>query len=121
MDKLSSEQAQAILGQIPGVIRGLVAERDFWQKEAQARMQRDDVEKVASAMHAKGISQDVSYSDLVEQLEKSAAAGELDTVRRAVDLVGPNMGEKIASLSSDDGGSQSGASSFEQFIMGGVG
>lgn len=120
MKKLSSEQVQQVLGQVPGVIRKLAEERDFWKKEANARMRRDEAEKVAQAMHEKGIS-DVPFKDLVDQLEKAAEAGRLDKIAEAVDLVGPNMGEKIASLSNDNTRISGGSSEFERFILGDVG
>lgn len=120
-EKLSSAQVQEVLGSVPGVIRGLVEERNFWRKEAQVRMRQDEAEKVATAMHDKGISTDVSYDDLVNQLEKAAETGKLEKIAEAVDLVGPNMGQKIASLTDDTGRSQGGSTEFERFIMGGVG
>ena len=121
MKKLSAEQVQSVIGQVPGVLRKLASERDFWRDKAMAGMQRDEAEKVAHAMHEKGISADVDFKDLVAQLEKAAEAGRLEKIAEAVDLVGPNMGQKIASLSGDDGPAQGGSSQFEQFILGGVG
>lgn len=120
MNKVSSAQVQAVIGAVPGVIRGLAEERDFWRKEAQSRMRRDDAEKVASAMHDKGIQMDVPFEQLVDSLEKAASYGKLEQIAEAVDLVGPNMGEKIASLS-DGGHLQGGVSAFERFILGDVG
>ena len=119
--KMSAEQVQAVFSQVPGTIRKLAEERDFWKKEAQARMQKDEAEKVAHAMHEKGISVDVPFRDLVEQLEKAAESGKLEKIAEAVDLVGPNMGQKIASLTNDEGHAQGGSSAFEQFLLGGVG
>lgn len=121
MNKLSSEQVQQVLGQVPDTLRKLAAERDFWRTEAQARMQRDEAEKVAAAMHEKGISTDVPFKDLVDQLEKAASAGRLEKIAEAVELVGPNMSEKIASLTNDEGKVSGGTSEFERFILGGVG
>ncbi len=120
MKKLSAEQVQQVLGHVPGTLRKLAAERDFWKKEAQARIQKDECEKVAQMMHDKGIS-DAPIEQLVEQLEKAASAGRLEKIAEAVELVGPNMGQKIASLTNDEGHAQGGSSSFEQFILGGIG
>lgn len=121
MKKLSSEQMQQVLSQVPGTIRKLAEERDFWKKEAQARMQRDEAEKVASAMHEKGIQADVPFAQLVDQLEKAAQSGRLEKIAEAVDLVGPNMGEKIAQLTGDENAIAGDSSQFERFILGGVG
>jgi hypothetical protein len=121
MKKLSAEQVQLVLSQVPETLRKLAAERDFWKKEAQARMQREEAEKVAHAMHEKGISLDVPIKDLVDQLEKAAASGRLEKIAEAVDLVGPNMGQKIAHLTSDEGHTSGGPSEFERFILGGIG
>lgn len=121
MKKLSSEQMQQVLGQVPGVIRALAEERDFWKKEAQVHMHRDEAEKVATAMHDKGIQADVPYKDLVDQLEKAAQGGRLEKIAEAVDLVGPNMGQKIASLTGDEGTNPVSSTEFERFILGGVG
>lgn len=120
MKKLSSEEMQQVLGQVPGVIRSLAEERDFWRKEAQARMQRDEAEKVATAMIDKGIS-DTPFADLVDQLEKAAQNGRLEKIAEAVDLVGPNMGQKIASLTGDGERLNGGSTELERFILGGVG
>lgn len=121
MKKLSAEQVQSVLSQVPGTLRKLAAERDFWKKEAESRMQRDEAEKVAHAMHEKGISVDVPINELVEQLEKAAQSGRLEKIAEAVDLVGPNMGQKIASLTNDENHTSGGSSEFERFLLGGVG
>ena len=123
MNKLSSDQIQHVLEAVPGTLRSLAGERDYWKKEAQSRMRRDEAEKVARAMHDKGISVDTPIDALVEQLEKAAQAGKLEKIAEAVEMVGPNMGDKIAHLTGDDSTQASGGSSheFERFILGGVG
>jgi hypothetical protein len=123
MDKLSSDQLQQVLDAVPGTLRSLAAERDYWKKEAQVRMLREDAEKVAHAMHEKGINTDVSIDSLVEKLEKAAAEGKLGQIADAVDMVGPDMGLKIASLTNDGSSVASGVvqNELERFIMGGVG
>ncbi len=120
MKKLSAEQMQQVFGQVPGTLRKLAAERDFWKKEAQGRIQTDECEKVARQMLDKGIS-DAPLNELVEQLEKAAASGRLEKIAEAVELVGPNMGQKIASLTNDDGQVSGASSEFERFLMGGIG
>jgi hypothetical protein len=122
MNKISSQQIQEVLAAVPETLRKLASERDYWRKEAQTRIHRDEAEKVAHAMHEKGID-DTPIDELVARLEKAASTGQLDKVAAAVDLVGPNMGQKIAQLTGDDSTRVSSVSNneFERFILGGVG
>lgn len=119
--KISAAQVQQVLSQVPDTLRKLASERDFWKNEATSRMQRDEVMKVASAMHDKGINLDVAYEDLVANLEKAASAGQLDKIAMAIDLTGPNMAEKIATLTGDESAVTNGGTMLESYIMGGVG
>lgn len=123
MHKLSSDQLQQVLDAVPGTLRKLAAERDYWRTEAQTRMVHEDAEKVAHAMHEKGINVDVPINDLIETLEKAAAQGKLEKIADAVDMVGPDMGQKIASLTGDEStaASEQTNSGFERYLMGGVG
>lgn len=121
MNKLSAEQINQVFSQVPGTLRKLAAERDFWKQEAETRMQHDEATKVASMMHEKGINADVPIKDLIEQLEKAASNGRLPQIAEAVEMVGPDMGTKIASLTNDENRAQGGSSAFESFILGGVG
>lgn len=122
MQKISSQQIQEVLSAVPGALRKMAAERDYWKKEAESRMRRDDAEKVARAMHDKGINGDTEFEELVSQLEKAAEQGKLDNIAQAVEMVGPNMGQKIASLTGEEhsAGSQPG-SDLVRFLVGGVG
>jgi len=123
MNKLSSAQVQDLLTKSASAITQLAGERDFWKKEAQARMRHEEAEKVASAMHEKGIQSDVPYESLVAQMEKAAEEGKLEKIAAAVDLVGPNMGEKIGHLVGGNNDTQApeGASDFIRFLHGTIG
>ena len=122
MQKLSSEQLQQVLGSVPGTLRKLAAERNYWKKEAQSRMRREEAEKVAHAMHDKGINADVAIDTLVESLEKAASEGRLGTIAEAVDMVGPDMWRKTASTNDASTAASSAAQSeLERFVVGGVG
>lgn len=123
MNKISSEQLDQVLSAVPGTLRSLAGERDYWKKEAQSRMRREEAVKVAQAMHEKGISVDTPIDSLVDRLEKAASAGKLEKIAEAVDLVGPDMGHKIAHLTGDEStrGSSMSSHEFERFILGGVG
>jgi hypothetical protein len=92
------------------------------EEKLASRERRDRVEKLAAAMHSKGIELDVTAVDLADRLEKAAASGKLDAVEQAVDLVGPDMGQKLAQLSTNDvPGDSSASSDLERYIVGGVG
>lgn len=121
MNKVSSQQVHQVLGHVPETIRKLASERDFWKKEAQVRIRRDEAEKVAHAMHEKGIELDTPFETLVEMMEKAAEQGKLAEIERAVDYVGPNMGQKFASLTSDDRVSGPAADPLTQYLVGGIG
>lgn len=122
MEKISNEQMQEVLAQVPGALRKMAQERDFWRTEAEQRMRRDDAEKVAHAMHAKGINADTDFGELVNQLEKAAEQGKLSNIAEAVEMVGPDMGQKIASLAGEGSSPSVGnGSDLVRFILGGVG
>jgi hypothetical protein len=122
MEKLSNSQAAEVLTDAAALIRAQGAQISDLQEKLAARDRRDRVEKLAAAMHAKGVNLDTPVEVLVERLEKTAAAGKLETVEHAVDLVGPDMGEKLAQLNNhDERGASSGSSALEQFIVGDVG
>jgi len=118
MEKLSAEEVQQVLGEVPGVIRGLVEENNDLREKLASFTHREEATKIASLMHDKGIDTDVPFKELVERLEKKAAKGELAVIAEAVDMVGPHMGDKIAKVHD---GSSTGSSTFEQYILGNVG
>lgn len=116
MDKISAEQKQAILAEVPNVLRGLAEERDMWRDKCAAYELRGNVEKLASQMVEKGLESG-SVRELADRLEKQASEGQIDLRRisDAVELVGPNMG-KLASISDESDGS-AGSSALEQWIV----
>jgi len=121
MKKLSNEQISAVLSEAPGVIRDLVSENATLRNKVAHMERRDAAEKLAETMHSKGLELDVSMEDLTARLEKAAEQGKLETYREAVDLTGPDMGSKLASLSTNDGNSAAAGSALERFIVGGIG
>lgn len=122
MEKLSSEQVTALLEDAAHNLRKVAAERDTLLQEVASLRRHQDAEKLASVMQEKGLHQDWSREDLVQHLEKAAQQdpGRYNTIREAVDLIGPDMGAKIASLG---GGAQpaGGLHPFEQYILGQIG
>ncbi len=121
MDKVSEEDVLKAAAEAPGVIRALVAERDAAvSKVAQLELRRD-AEKLAEAMHDKGLSTEIPLSDLADQLEKAASKGKFEEIKRAVDLVGPDMGQKIAQVSNSDepsGSHSGGMDPLTSFLIG---
>lgn len=114
--KLSSAQRQEVLAEVPGILRSLVTERDFYKTAYEANASRTKVVKLASAMIEKGVrSGDITT--LADELEKEAADGhlDLDITTQAVAMVGRDMG-KHAHVSDEHSGS-SGGSDLENFVL----
>lgn len=116
MNKLSSEQRQLIMSEVPQVLRALAEERDQWRDKCAAYELRTSVEKLASQMVEKGLETG-SVRELADRLEKQASTGQIDLKRMsdAVDLVGPNMG-KLAHLADEIDGSAS-VSELERYLL----
>lgn len=102
MNKISTQQKQAVLAEVPTVLRALVEERDMYKSKLAAYETRNRVEKLASQMIDKGIEEG-SVKELADRLEKQAAHGDinLNTLTDAVELVGANMMRKNAHLSDE--------------------
>ncbi len=119
--KLSGAQVAEVMNDAATTLRAQSAYIGELETKLAAREKRDRVEKLAGEMHRKGVELDVSASDLADRLEK-AAADDLKATERAVDLIGPDMGQKLASLTNDDGsGASSAASDLERYIVGSAG
>lgn len=121
MEKLSKEQISEVLSEAPGVIRALVSENETLRAKVAHMERRDQAEKLAEAMHEKGLELDVTHEALTDRIEKIAEQGKLESFQQAVDLVGPDMGSKMAQLSNNDGQHAAVGSDFERFLVGGVG
>lgn len=116
MKKISQSQASDLLHKAAHAIRVLTRERDAATEKLAAYERRDQAIKVAAEMHQKGLRNDVSFTDLVTDLEKAAQEGKLDRIATAVDLVGPDMSEKIAQIT-DAPAARVGISDFESFVL----
>lgn len=123
MEKVSQEDVLKFAAEAPAMIRTLVSERDEAREKLAAIEQRQLVEKIAGQMHEKGINQHIPLSDLADQLENWASQGKLAEVQRAVDLVGPDMGQKIAQVGNNDDPNSSGEGGGEltRYLLGDVG
>lgn len=120
--KISSAQMAEVFHDAATTLRAQSAYIGELETKLASRDQRDRVTKLASEMHRKGLELDVDPGALADRLEKAAEAGRLEAIEIGVDLVGPDMGSKLASLTNDDNpGATSGASDFERFIVGTAG
>ncbi len=120
------EKTAAVLKQASQLIRGLYTERDGLISELAVERaktaqyeRRTQAEKLAAQMHLKGINTDVEFSSLAAELEKAAEEGRLGTIAEAVDMVGPDMSFKTASINHDV--HKATGSDFERFLTGHVG
>lgn len=116
MEKVSAEQVQQVLEATVEVLPKLAANRDFWRDIAQQFIRRDEIQKVAHAMAEKGLLPEGQLGDILESLEKKASDGTLAEFSRAVDLVAPDMGSKLASLGGSAPGADTPAARFEAFL-----
>lgn len=123
MDKIANAQAAEVLTDAATTLRSQAAEIGELREKLASRERRDRVMKLAGAMHNKGLELDTAVESLADRLEKTAAAGKIDAVEHAVDLIGPDMGTKLAQLTNDDatGASSAASSALENFIVGNVG
>lgn len=114
MNKLSAAEQREVLAEVPGTLRKLVAERDFYRDAFLKNASRQRIEKVAASMIAKGLRSD-DVVTVADELEKQAKAGDIDlaVTEKAVELVGPDMG-KYAAVSSEHAG---GSSEFERYLV----
>ncbi len=119
MNKVSHEQMQQIFAEVPNVIRKLAAQRDHYKELAESYEQREEIAKIAHIMHEKGINPEMTDGEIFDMLEKAASQNQLADIARAVDLVVPDMGQKLAQLSETTTGG--GSNRFEASIMGGNG
>jgi hypothetical protein len=120
--KVSSTQLVELLKEGADTLRKTASERDFYKEKCAQMELRERCEKLARAMHGKGINMDQSVEELADWYVKQASTGEanLAVVEKAVELQGPDMAQKIGHLSSD-GPTGGGASQLEQYLHSFVG
>lgn len=102
---MDRKKVAQVLNDSAQVVRAVTAERDvalakvaaFKLREAKY-IRHTQAEKVAAKMHHKGINTDIELTNLVTNLEKAAQEGRLATIEEAVDMVGPDMSFKTASI-----------------------
>lgn len=121
MNKISNAQMAEVLSDAATTLRAQQAYIGELEEKLASKETRERVEKLASAMHQKGLELDVTVSDLADCLEKAAEQQKLDVIEEAVNLTGPDMGSKLASLTHDVTGGSSGSTDLERYIVGHAG
>lgn len=116
MQKLSSGEKQEVLVEAAEVLRKVAAERDVYRDELLKVAGRKRLEKLAVAMIEKGLESG-SVDEIADRLEKSAEEDDFDLLatEKAVQMAGPNMLSKAASVS--DQSSSEGNSALERYVM----
>ena len=121
MADLDNIKVAKVLADASQALRSVSAERDKLAAENANMKRHFEAQKLAAAMHAKGINLDVDQDDLTASLEKAAEDGRFPAIQEAVDMVAPNMGiTGTGTLSSDDVPG-AGSNQFESFILGTIG
>lgn len=121
MEKLSMKDIHDLLAEAVPVMRKLASERDLYKEKCAKLERREEAEKTAQAMRTKGIDTDTPFETLVDRLEKAAEQGKLEQIQASVEMVGPDMGSKIAQIANGEDRITAGSSDLERFIVGGVG
>jgi hypothetical protein len=120
MPELDQEKVAKVISDASVMLKSVAGERDKLAAKVATYERHFEAQKVASAMHAKGLNRDVDFETLVSNLEKAAEDGRLPVIQEAVDMAGPNMGS-IGTLSHDDVPVGGGTNPLESFILGDVG
>lgn len=123
MEKLSNEQVAELLTDASTTIRELGSENQVLRDKVAGMELKERAEKIASSLHDKGSRLDTPREVLVEELEKEAAAGRLDAIEKAVELIGPDMWKHARAANNPNINNDSGGgvgSSFETYILAGT-
>lgn len=120
MDKKSAVDFSQVIRDSATALRSLSGERDHFKQKCASLERRRAAEKLAAAAHEKGVYVEYEPEELADHFEKEAAAGNLPEIQRALDMVAPNMGMKLASVS-DETSVGGGTSDFERYIHGEIG
>lgn len=120
--KVSSTQLSELLKEGADTLRKTASERDFYKEKCAKMELHDRCEKLARAMHNKGINIDQPVEELTDWYVKQASSGgtNLEVVEQAVELQGPDMAQKIGHLTSD-GPTAGSSSQLEQYLNSFVG
>jgi hypothetical protein len=124
-EKISAAQAAQVYSEVPGVLRGLVTERDELKTKlasADAELaeykQRERIEKIARSMDDKNIDIGSSLEEKVDRIKEAHVKGRsLDAIEEAVELTAPNGGLGKLGSAEEVG---NGANQLEAYLLGGL-
>jgi len=121
MQKISSEQAAQILGQVGPTLRAQqqkIQSQEATIGEQQEKLafyqRRERAEKIAMLLEAKGLAPETNFQQKVDGLMDPAQ--DLDVIEKAVDMSAPQI--KLASLSDNPGNPSDAKSALEAAILG---
>lgn len=123
INKTAAQKIAAVLTEVPGTLRKLAEERQYWRDRAlraegeqQKIAQRERIEKLASEMQRKGLDASRSINDCIGLLEKKAAEGKLDVIEEAVGMspTGRPFGELMDAMPGNA------RNELEQYILEGL-
>jgi hypothetical protein len=119
MEKISAENL-AVLTEVPGVLRALGEDRDYWRgvaEEAKVKLaeisHKERLTKVASEMTRKGVDAGRTQEELISFLEKKASEGRLDVIEEAISMSAAQVA--VGELTETPG---QGLSDLEAFLIG---
>jgi len=121
--KISSAEMSQVLFAAGDALRKQASYIESLESRLGRLQRRDEAEKLAYVMHSKGIDTDVPIEQLTERLEKLAEQDirKFYNFQDAVELVGPDMGTKLAQLNNSEERSGIGGSDLERWLVGQVG
>lgn len=121
MQKISSEQAGQVLGQVAPTLRAqqqkiesLETENVTLTEKVAFYQRRERAEKIAAQLEAKGLDPDSTFAEKVDGL--MGPEKDLDVIEKAIDMSAPQI--KMASISDSPGNASDAKSAFEAAILG---
>ncbi len=121
MNKEAAAQFSSVLADVPVALRSLAAERDHYKAKYAQVVRRQEAEKLAKIAHDKGVYLEHEHEELSDHFEKEGSQGHFPEIRRALDMVAPNMGQKLAHVSDEKSVAGVGNTDFERYIHGEIG
>lgn len=93
ISKTAAQKIAAVLTEVPGTLRKLAEERQYWRDRALRAegehtkiAHRERIEKLATEMQRKGLDASRTTQDCINLLEKKASEGKLDVIEEAVGM-----------------------------------
>lgn len=114
MNKLSSDVVRDTLAQVGPTLRALSEENSGLKEKIAHFEKKERVEKLASAMHSKGLNPESTYEEKVAALMQR---GNLAVIEEAVNMSAPQI--KLAEVSDHPGNPTNAESAFVAAIMNG--